>query len=123
MNLSSMLEKQPINTNQITEANLEWLTFRQKMMGSLLEFTRIFYYIRTGRKFDLSFPPGRESHYITICRALTSVLDGKCNRIIINVPPRYGKTELVIHFIAWALAQYPDSNNLYISYAHSLAKK
>jgi hypothetical protein len=96
---------------------------KQELVDSLLHFTRIFYLIRTGRKFELSNPPGRESHYITICNALEKVFDGKCKRLIINVPPRYGKTELVIHFVAWAMAQYPDSNFLYVSYSHALAKK
>lgn len=48
---------------------------------------------------------------------------GETNRLIINVPPRYGKTELLIHFVAWALSQYPDSNFLYVSYSLGLAKK
>jgi len=95
----------------------------QRLVNSLLHFTQIFYLLRTGRKFELSYPPGRESHLITICRELEKVFDGETKRLIINVPPRYGKTELLIHFVAWALAQYPDSNFLYISYAHSLAKK
>lgn len=33
------------------------------------------------------------------------------------------KTELLIHFVAWTLARYPDSNYIYVSYSHSLAKK
>lgn len=96
---------------------------RYKLLGSLLEFTRIFYYLRTGRKFDLSEPEGRESHYLSICRELVSVIRGNTNRLIINVPPRYGKTELVINFVGWAMANYADSNFLYVSYSHSLAKK
>ncbi len=90
---------------------------------SLLTFTRTFYEGRTGRIFELSNPLGRESHYLTIVRALERVMRGECKRLIINVPPRYGKTELLIHFIAWSLGFYPDSNFIYVSYAHSLAKK
>lgn len=96
---------------------------RAELLGSLLLFTQVFYKLRTGRDFELSEPIGRESHYITICKSLTKVFNGEIKRLIINVPPRYGKTELCISFIAWTLAHYPDSNNLYISYAHSLAKK
>lgn len=94
-----------------------------RLQGSLLEFTQIFYKLRTGRLFDLTYPVGRESHIITICRELVKVLNGETKNLLINVPPRYGKTELVINFVAWALANYPDSNFLYISYSHSLAKK
>jgi predicted phage terminase large subunit-like protein len=96
---------------------------KAKLQGSLLEFTRIFYKIRTGRLFEVSQPIGRESHHITICRELVKVFDGKTKRLIINVPPRYSKTELLIQFVAWGMANYPDSNFIYTSYAHSLAKK
>jgi predicted phage terminase large subunit-like protein len=96
---------------------------RDRLSSSLLEFTQDFYYLRTGRKFELSQPVGRESHYLTICRALIRVMKGETSRLVINVPPRYGKTELLIHFVAWAMAQYPDSNFLYVSYSLGLAKK
>lgn len=101
----------------------ERLELTKRLLGSLLLFTQNFYLERTGRRFDLSDPPGRTSHYIEICQALTKVLRGETRRLIINVPPRYGKTELVIQFVAWALAIYPDSNFLYVSYSHTLAKK
>ena len=96
---------------------------RDRLSGSLLKFTQDFFYLRTGRLFELSEPVGRESHYITICRALIRVMKGETTRLVINVPPRYGKTELLIHFVAWAMAQFPDSNFLYVSYSLGLAKK
>lgn len=96
---------------------------QQRLCDSLLDFTRVMYNLRTGREFTLSCPPGRESHFITICRALERVFDGKSTRLIINVPPRYGKSELLIHWCAWVLAQYPDSNFIYVSYSHTLARK
>lgn len=108
--------------NEISEYSANEIT-AAKLLGSLLLFTQTFYKIRTGREFQLSQPISRESHYITICRALTRVQRGLCKRLIINVPPRYGKTELSIHFIAWCLAQYPDSKFMYVSYAHTLAAK
>ena len=86
-------------------------------------FTRTFFELRTGRPFELSHPDGRESHYITIARALVKVFKGETKRLIINVAPRHGKSEMLIHFVAWCLAHFPDSNFIYVSYALSLAKK
>lgn len=97
--------------------------YRAKLLGSLLCFTRTFYPLRTGRNFEISQPIGRESHYLAICRELVKVFRGETKRLIINIPARHGKTELLIHFIAWAMACYPDCNFLYISYAYSLAAK
>lgn len=101
----------------------ETLALRARLCGSLLLFTQFFYKLRTGRDFELSLPVSRESHYITVARELTKISDGHIKRLLINIPPRYGKTELLIHFIAWTLAQYPCSNYIYVSYSHSLAKK
>lgn len=96
---------------------------KAKLLGSLLLFTRVFYRLRTGREFVVSDPIGRESHHIIICRELTKVFRLETNRLLINVPPGHGKSELMIHFIAWAMAHYPDCQFLYISYSHELAAK
>lgn len=103
------------------DANLE--ETRNKLLGSLLEFIQFFYYARTGRKFQLSNPQGRETHFISICRELTRVFNGEIKLLNINLAPRYGKSEILIHFCAWAFAHYPSCNFIYASYAMSLAKK
>ena len=61
-------------------------------------------------------------HHSAIFAALTRVFNGECKRLIINIPPRYSKTEIaVINFIAWALGQKPDSEFIHVSYAANLA--
>lgn len=99
----------------------ELLKFRA--LGSLLFFTRLFYKERTSREFIVSQPVSRESHHITICKELTNVFHQKTQRLLINVPPGHGKSEMCINFVAWALAHYPDSQFLYISFSHDLAAK
>lgn len=94
---------------------------KSTLLTDLLAFTQVFYNLRTGRDFKISHPIGRESHYKIIARELTLVFHGKCNKLIINVPPRHGKTTMLINFIAWSLARFPDSNFLYVSLSHELA--
>ncbi len=96
---------------------------KAELLGSLLLFTQVFYKLRTGREFVVSEPIARESHHITICKELTNVFYLETNRLLINIPPGHGKSELLIHFIAWAMAHYPDCQFLYISYSHELAAK
>jgi len=101
----------------------DFLEAKAILFGSLLKFTQLAFKKRTGREFVvLNEGASRESHYISICRALTKVLRGQTKRLIIQIPPRYGKTELIIHFVAWAIAHYPDSNFIYASYASTIAK-
>lgn len=96
-----------------------------QLKGSLLEFTKYFYPILTGRAFIVSCPMGRESHHITICRALTkaSRLEIPNHRLMINVSPGSGKSTLLCLWVAWTMANYPDSRFLYISYSKVLAAK
>lgn len=107
-----------LDFNNISHVTAE---VKSTLAVDLLLFTQVFYKLRTGRDFKIGQPIGRESHYKIIARALNSVFYGQSNKLIINVPPRHGKTTLLINFIAWSLARYPDSNFLYVSLSHELA--
>lgn len=64
----------------------------------------------------------RAKQHKVICDALMRVYRGECKRLIINIPPRYSKTELaVINFIAWAIGQNPDAEFIHTCYSGSLA--
>lgn len=64
----------------------------------------------------------RGPHHRIVCDALMRVFRGECRRLIINIPPRYSKTELaVVCFIAWCLGRVPDSEFIHASYAATLA--
>ncbi|MFA6213562.1 MAG: phage terminase large subunit [Candidatus Obscuribacterales bacterium] len=64
----------------------------------------------------------KAEHHKTICDALMRVYRGECKRLIINIPPRYSKTQLcVVNFMAWTLGHYPDSEFIHTSYSGRLA--
>lgn len=64
----------------------------------------------------------RALHHQALCHALMRVTEGTCQRLIINIPPRYSKTELaVINFIAWSLGRFPDAAFIYTAYSARLA--
>lgn len=47
----------------------------------------------------------------------------KIKRLIINAPPRIGKTELMKHFIAWQFLRNPASTVMYVSYDKALVAR
>lgn len=81
----------------------------------LYDYTRWMFLQRKG------FTWQRARHHRVICDALMRVYRGECKRLIINVPPRYSKTELLNNFVAWTLGQHPDSEFILTSYASPLA--
>lgn len=61
-------------------------------------------------------------HHRQICDALMKVFRGETKRLIINIPPRYSKTELaVINFMAWCFGRVPDCEFIHVSYSAKLA--
>lgn len=105
--------------------NLELETLAAELKGSLLFFAQTFYPLLTGREFIIPQPICRESHVITLSRALTRAarLEIPSQRLLINLPPGHGKSLMLSLWTAWTIAQYPDSKFLYVSYSKSLAGK
>jgi len=84
--------------------------------SDLLAFTKTMFQARKG------IPLKNNWHQKAICDALERVVLGYTNRLIINIPPRSGKTELaVINFIAWCMGNFPESEFIHASYSKRLA--
>lgn len=94
---------------------------RVDLLSDFFLFNRFIFKERTGRDFIISRPVSAESHFIEICRELEKVFHGETQRLLINCPPGWSKSELVKNFICWATAWHPDACHLYISYSHDLA--
>ena len=105
------------------EPDMQNSDLSERLRGNLLLFTKFFYKLRKGQDYIIDDPPGRPSLQSEVSKALTRAYNHKCNRLMINCPPRYGKTELCISWIAWCLARAPHSNFLYVSYSHSVARE
>lgn len=89
---------------------------KYKCLDSLLFSTRYFFKQRNHRKFIVG------NHHIRMADALERVLTGECKRLIINLPPRYSKTELAVkNFIAHGLALNPAAKFIHLSYSDTLA--
>lgn len=64
----------------------------------------------------------RAQQHQQICDALMRIYNGECKRLIINIPPRYSKTQLaMIYFMAWTLGHCPDAEFIHTSYSGRLA--
>ena len=61
-------------------------------------------------------------HHVKISDTLKKVEQGKIKNLLINIPPRYGKTEIaVINWIARCLAVNPKAKFIHLSYSDDLA--
>ncbi len=82
----------------------------------LLKFSQTMFRARKGSDMRDNW------HQAAICQALERVVIGKTKRLIINIPPRSGKTEIaVINFMAWCMGNFPGSEFIHASYSKRLA--
>lgn len=88
---------------------------RLELLTSFEKYTKVMFKAQYKRSFIVA------EHHKRIFQALQNVVDGKCRRLIINMPPRYGKTETAIKsFISWAFALNPKCKFLHLSYSDML---
>jgi predicted phage terminase large subunit-like protein len=82
----------------------------------LLAFTQ--YMFQARRKADLRIAP----FHGVLCATLEKVVTGQITRLIINIPPRSGKTEIAVKsFIAWCMGNFDDAEFIHASYSKTLA--
>ena len=94
----------------------EQKVIKYKSEKSLMFFSRYIYKENHNRNFIVA------PHLQLIADTLEDVYKGNIKRLIINMPPRYGKTELSIKlFISWCLAKSPSSKFIHLSYSDDLA--
>ena len=89
---------------------------RKASRNNLFCFAVNMFYARRGYQWMVA------RHHALICDALERVFNGETKRLIINIPPRYSKTEIaVVNFIAWAMGRVPDCEFIHASYSATLA--
>jgi predicted phage terminase large subunit-like protein len=99
-------------------SDAELALLKARCETDFLTFCHIFFFVTTGRKW-LPAP-----HHPIIAETLTRVTLGEITQLIINIPPRYGKTWFIcVLWVAWNLAKFPWSRFLYTSYSDDLVLK
>lgn len=101
----------------LTEEDVKRLKFaKYKCLDGSLFFTRYYFKKRFNRKFVVN------RHHEIICDALDRVLRGELKKLIINIAPRYSKTEIAVkNFIANGLALNPAAKFIHLTYSDTLA--
>lgn len=91
------------------------LAHKQLLSDSLLTFTRKMFYVNNRSEFKVG------PHHVEICQVLEKCFRGEIKNLMINIAPRYGKSELVSRmFIAWCFGINPACRFLHLSYSANL---
>ena len=110
----AQMQERALNTASPSTVNPKEL-LRLELLTSFEKYTKAMFKAQYHRSFIVA------EHHKKMFDALQDVVDGNCRRLIINIAPRYGKTELVIKsFISWCFALNPKCRFLHLSYSDIL---
>lgn len=102
----------PVLLAELQKTALLRMTTRQ----SSLKYTRYFFKKLYNTKFVVN------RHHEIICDTLDKVIKGELKKVMINIAPRYGKTEIAVkNFISRGLALNPSAKFIHLSYSDDLA--
>lgn len=100
----------------MTSTNEEKAVIYVKCKNDFLFYTRYIFKETTHRKFIVA------EHHELIAGALQRVANGEITKLIINIAPRYSKTELAVKmFVSWCLAFNSSAKFIHLSYSDTLA--
>lgn len=106
---------------KIFDPKEDWTHNDKRMLKYMLEndgmqFMRYFFRLREGTKLI------RNWHHYVLHYVLQATIDARVTRLIINIAPRYSKTETaVVNYIARGMALNPRSKFIHASYSPELA--
>lgn len=88
--------------------------------GDFISFWAFFQTFVALNKLSIVLTP----HHKRVCDTLQQAVLGQLGKsfVIINIPPRFGKTKICEALACWQLAYFPDSHMIYTSYSYHLAE-
>jgi len=88
---------------------------KELCIGSFQRFVELSFRYAYRKKFQWN------KHHTEIAMELMLVWTGRTQNLVMNVPPRYSKTEMLMLFVAWCFGHNPLCEFLHLSYSDNLA--
>lgn len=84
------------------------------------KFSDFMTYIEWKRPLNEQYWLPRRKKLMVVADALQALEDGEMDELFLSMPPRVGKTTLILFFMLWVILRNPERSNLYTSYTDSV---
>lgn len=95
---------------------------RAYLLSAADHFDDFMIYIEWNRPLKEKYWLPRRSKLLEVCNALQDLEDGQLDELFLSMPPRVGKTTLIMMFLVWIMLRNSERSNLYCSYTDSVVK-
>lgn len=86
------------------------------------DFDSYLLYVELNRPPHERFYLPRRKVLLPVVIAMQELADYKLDELFLSMPPRVGKTTLLMFFATWLMGRNPESSNLYCAYSDTITK-
>ncbi len=86
------------------------------------DFDSYLLYLELNRKPSERFYQPRRKVLKQVADALQELVEDKLDELFISMPPRVGKTSILMFFVTWLVGRNSESSNLYSAYSDTITK-
>ena len=79
-------------------------------------------YLEWDRPAEKKFYLPRRKILSKVVKELQMLEDGDLEEIFLQMPPRVGKSSIVMFFLTWIMGKYPDNSNLYVAFSDMITR-
>lgn len=122
---NEIIEYRKRTKNLIDSHNAELITKCLKqsyLIGARDYFTDFMQYIEWERPVNQRFWLPRAKQLSEVAQALQDLEDNKLDELFLSMPPRVGKTTIIMFFTLWIILRDDERSNLYSSYSDTVTK-
>ena len=92
------------------------------LMEAPYDFEQFMLFVEIGRPPEEKFYQPRQKTLKPLLDALQELEDDKLDELLLSMPPRCGKTTMLIFFAAWEMGRHPDRACLYTAFSNVITK-
>ena len=94
------------------------LYWKTHLFDAPVELDSFMLYLEHNRPAKEQFWLPRREKLMPICQVLQDMEDDKMDELFLSMPPRIGKTTLIVMFILWVMGRNSERSNLYCSFTN-----
>ena len=102
--------------------DLRLLTYESLKLAAPHRFDEYCQALEFNRPVEKRFYLPRRKTLLPLIEALQDLADDKLDELFLNLPPRVGKTTMLVYFVTWVIGRNSELSNLYSSYSDVITR-
>ena len=111
------------NIRNMDDVSMAWEVYKQSLLfDAPVSFDAYMLYLEIDRKPNERFYQPRRRVLKPLVDAMQDLADDKLDELFLSMPPRVGKTTVLMFYCTWIIGRNSENSNLYSAYSDTITK-